>query len=68
LVFTGTVTERHLEVSADYGGGWRWVISLESDGEERLALTMYNVVPAEYATDEASAGPYPVMVAELRRG
>jgi hypothetical protein len=68
LVLTGTLTERHLEVSAEYGGGWRWMISLESDREDRLALAMYNVVPVEYATDEASAGPYPVMVADLRRG
>jgi hypothetical protein len=28
---------------------------------------MHNVVPAEHATDEIAAGPYPVMVAELHR-
>ncbi len=30
-------------------------------------MTMYNVVPEEYGTDENPAGPYPAMVAELRR-
>jgi hypothetical protein len=67
-VFTGTLTERRLEVTADYGGGWRWVISLDGGRDDRLTLTMYNVVPEEYATYEAAAGPYPVMVAELQRG
>ena len=28
---------------------------------------MHNVVPAEHATEEIAAGPYPVMVAELHR-
>jgi hypothetical protein len=28
-------------------------------------MTMHNVIPAEHATDEVSAGPYPVMVAEF---
>ena len=67
LVFTGTLTEGRLEVSADYGGGWRWVISLGGDRGDGLALTMYNVIPAEHATDEVPAGPYRVMVAELQR-
>lgn len=67
LVLAGTLTDRRLELAADYGGGWQWVISLDGDRADRLALTMYNVVPAEHATDDTSAGPYPVMVAELHR-
>ena len=67
LMLTGTLNERHLEVTADHGGGWRWVISLAGDRGDRLALTMYNVIPAEQATGDAPAGPYPVMAAELRR-
>ena len=67
LVLTGTLTERGLEVTADYGGGWLWVISLDGEGDDRLLLTMQNVIPAEHATDEVAAGPYPTMVAELQR-
>jgi hypothetical protein len=44
------------------------MITLDGHRADRLALTMYNVVPAEHATDDAAAGPYPVMVAEMRRG
>jgi hypothetical protein len=63
--FAGTVVGGRLEVSADYGGGWMWTIAIE--GDDPLAVTMYNVVPEEYATDENAAGPYPAMVTELRR-
>ena len=65
LTLSGTLTDGRLEVTAEYGGGWRWTITLE--GENPLLLTMYNVVPDEYANDEVTAGPYPVMVAELLR-
>jgi hypothetical protein len=64
--FAGTLAGGRLEVTADYGGGWRWTIAIE--GGDPLALTMFNVVPDEYATDENPAGPYPAMIAELRRG
>jgi hypothetical protein len=67
LTLSGTLAERRLEVSADYGGGWRWAISLDGERDDRLVLTMHNVIPAEHATDETPAGPYPVMVAELQR-
>ena len=66
LTLSGTMADDgRLEITAEYGGGWAWTISLE--GEEPLRLTMYNVIPAEQATDEIEAGPYPVMVTELRR-
>jgi hypothetical protein len=45
LMLTGELARRRLEVSADYGGGWRWMISIDGDRDDRLALTMYNVIP-----------------------
>ena len=65
LTLSGALVDGRLEVGAEYGGGWGWTISL--DGDDPLRLMMHNVVPAEQATDEVAAGPYPVMVAELRR-
>jgi hypothetical protein len=65
LTLAGTQTAARLEVTADYGGGWKWTIGFE--GDDPLAMTMYNVVPAEYGTEENPAGPYPAMIAELRR-
>ena len=67
LTLNGTLADGILELSADYGGGWRWVISLAGRGDDTLVLTMQNVIPAEHATEAISAGPYVVMVAELRR-
>jgi hypothetical protein len=67
LMFTGSLNESVLELTADYGGGWQWVIKLDGGSDDRLLMTMYNVVPAEYATDETQAGPYPAMIVELRR-
>ena len=64
LTLTGSLTQRRLEVTADYGGGWRWSISIDGSRDDRLALTMHNIIPAGHATDEVPAGPYPVMVAE----
>jgi hypothetical protein len=64
LTLTGSLTQRRLEVTADYGGGWRWSISIDGSRDDRLALTMHNIIPAAQATDEIPAGPYPVMVAE----
>jgi hypothetical protein len=64
IVLTGGATDRGVEVTADYGGGWRWMISLDG-GRDGLLMTMHNVIPAEHATDEVSAGPYLVMVAEF---
>ena len=65
LSLAGTSTDGRLDVTADYGGGWKWTITIE--GDDPLLLTMYNVIPDEHATAEVAAGPYPVMVAELRR-
>ena len=67
LILTGTVVGHRLSLDAEYGGGWRWAIELDGGGDDVLRLTMYNVVPDEYATQESPAGPYPVMVGELQR-
>jgi len=61
LAMEGTSSVGRTELSADYGGGWRWQIAVEVG--ERLALTMSNVIPKELATEEAPAGPYAVMLA-----
>ena len=67
LVLNGSLIEGVLEVVADYGGGWRWMISADGRRDDRLALTMHNVIPAEHATDDEPAGPYPVMVSAFQR-
>jgi hypothetical protein len=56
-----------LEFEGDYGGGWRWRVILDATDKEKLRLRMDNVIPAEQATAEISAGPYPVMIMETRR-
>jgi hypothetical protein len=55
-VLHGTLVEGVLEVSADYGGGWRWTISVDGGRGDQLALTMHNVIPDELATDDEPAG------------
>ena len=65
LTLTGTLADGGLELTADYGGGWQWVISLDGEHDDALVMTMQNVIPDEHATEEMSAGPYVVMVAAL---
>ena len=66
-IMDGTLVDGVLDVSADYGGGWRWTISVDGRRDDRLALTMHNVIPDEVATDDEPAGPYRVMVATFQR-
>ncbi|WP_089156533.1 DUF1579 family protein [Micromonospora sp. NBS 11-29] len=54
-------------LTAEYGGGWGWRITLDAADPTTLRLRMENVVPADQAAPEVPAGPYPVMVADLRR-
>lgn len=65
LTLSGKSERGRLEVTAGYGGGWAWTIAVE--GGDSLRLAMFNVVPAEHATADIAAGPYPVMRAELHR-
>lgn len=55
------------EFEGDYGGGWRWRIVFGAADIETLRMRMDNVIPADQATPEMPAGPYPVMVMDLRR-
>ena len=54
-----------VELACEYGGGWGWELALRAS-DEAVLMEMRNVIPAEHATAEVAAGPYPVMVMELR--
>ena len=54
-----------IELSCEYGGGWRWEISLRVEAGVAIAMEMRNVIPAEHATPDETAGPYVVMTMEL---
>jgi hypothetical protein len=56
-----------LELEGDYGGGWRWRVTVDATDAENLRMQMDNVIPAEQATDAISAGPYPVMIMHAGR-
>jgi hypothetical protein len=60
-------TGASLEVEGDYGGGWHWRVKVDATDPDGFRMQMDNVIPAEQATAEISAGPYPVMVMQTRR-
>jgi hypothetical protein len=62
----GTMDGDLITVGLDYGGGWRWQITVDPTSPGVLRLRMDNVIPDEVATDDKPAGPYPVMVMDLR--
>ncbi|MDH6464917.1 hypothetical protein M2302_005118 [Micromonospora sp. A200] len=55
------------QFEGDYGGGWRWRIVFDAADTATLRMRMDNVIPADQATAAMAAGPYPVMVMEVRR-
>jgi hypothetical protein len=56
-----------VELAAEYGGGWGWEIAVRVlEPGAALSMEMRNVIPADQATAEISAGPYVVMQMELR--
>jgi hypothetical protein len=63
----GRAAGEAFEFTGDYGGGWRWRIVLDGSDPETLRMRMDNVIPADQATPEMPAGPYPVMVMDVRR-
>ena len=66
MSMTGAIDDAgELLVAGSYAGEWGWRIALALDGEG-LTLRMDNVVPASIAA-AGDAGPYPVMICELRR-
>jgi hypothetical protein len=60
-------TDVTLELEGDYGGGWRWRVSFDGTGPDDFRMQMDNVIPAEHATTEIAAGPYPVMIMQTER-
>jgi hypothetical protein len=68
MIFSGSQgSGATLELEGDYGGGWRWRIILDATDAANLRMEMQNVIPAEHATADKSAGPYPVMIMQARR-
>jgi hypothetical protein len=68
MLFSGSRgTGGALELEGDYGGGWRWRVTFDATDTDNFRMQMDNVIPAEYATAEKSAGPYPVMIMQTRR-
>jgi hypothetical protein len=66
MSMSGQVAEQSIQLEGEYGGGWRWSIVLDPASSD-LRMRMENVVPADQATVEEPAGPYDVMVMDLRR-
>ena len=68
MMFSGSRgTGGALDLEGDYGGGWRWRVTFDATDTDNFRMQMDNVIPAEYATAEKSAGPYPVMIMQARR-
>jgi hypothetical protein len=63
----GYRTGSTIELDGDYGGGWLWRIAFDTANPDRLRMRMENIVPADQATTEIPAGPYPAMVMDLHR-
>lgn len=66
-VFAGGFVEGLLVMSYEYGGDWRWQISVDATNADSLNLRMENVVPESAATEADAAGAYTAMLADLRR-
>jgi hypothetical protein len=60
-------TDAVLELEGDYGGGWRWRVRFDATDTESFRMQMDNVIPAEQATADIAAGPYPVMIMQTQR-
>jgi hypothetical protein len=67
MSLTGSMSGASIELNGSYGEGWGWRITLDASRPDGLRLQMDNVIPADVATAEIQAGPYPVMVMDLRR-
>ncbi|QLQ39164.1 DUF1579 family protein [Micromonospora robiginosa] len=64
MALTGTADgTAPVTLTGEYGGGWAWRIVFETVEPGRLRMRMDNVVP-DGQTEPA--GPYPVMVTDLR--
>jgi hypothetical protein len=65
--FAGAIDGGVVTVSYEYEAGWHWHITVDPTDPATLRLRMDNEVPPSAAASETAAGPYPVMVTELRR-
>lgn len=50
----------------EYAGGWGWRVAIDAASAGAMTMRMDNVVPHEYGTAEAPAGPYAAMSMTLR--
>ncbi|MGH3306078.1 MAG: hypothetical protein ACRDOX_00200 [Nocardioides sp.] len=66
-VLEGGFEEGVLSVSYEYGGEWRWQISIDATHAASLMIRMDNIVPESAATEAVAAGAYPAMLTDLRR-
>ncbi|GAA3623462.1 hypothetical protein GCM10022223_45540 [Kineosporia mesophila] len=58
-----------ISFEGSYAGDWGWRIHLGVGDEPReLLIRMENVIPAEHASADMPAGPYPVMILDLAAG
>ncbi|MGY0003398.1 hypothetical protein [Micromonospora sp. I033] len=63
----GPAPDGTFELTGEYGGGWAWRIVFDTADAGHLRMRMDNVIPADQATAETPAGPYPAMVTEVAR-
>lgn len=66
-ILAGKFRDGMVVVSYEYGGGWRWQISVEATNTDSLRLRMENIVPQSAATKAVAAGPYEAMLTALSR-
>jgi hypothetical protein len=66
-LLAGGFSDGLLAVSYEYGGEWRWQISVETSNPDSLRLRMENIVPKSAETEAGAAGAYTAMLSELRR-
>jgi hypothetical protein len=66
-LLAGSIGRGGITVSYAYEDEWRWQITLDTSVPGELNLLMENVVPASAGTGDLVAGPYAVMLAELRK-
>ena len=66
-VLLGAIKDGLIVAGCDYGGDWRWTITVDTTVDGSLRIRMDNVIPESAATEEIGPGAYAAMVAELRR-
>jgi hypothetical protein len=62
LLFGTDAPGAFLELEGDYGGGWRWRITVDATDAADLRMQMDNVIPAEQRPADMPSGAYPAMI------